>query len=109
MAPGPLREFLTLRRAAISPEEAGLPHGDVTRRVRGLRREEVAQLAGVSVDYYVKLEQGRAGNVSDQVAEAALRLDDLQSRHFRSLLHPGTAYSPAGQASRSRCGPRCWR
>ncbi|MDG6108064.1 helix-turn-helix domain-containing protein [Dactylosporangium aurantiacum] len=92
-----LRAFLTSRRAAISPQEAGLPVPATTRRVKGLRREEVAILAGVSVDYYVKLEQGRAGNVSDQVIEAvgrALRLDDVESRHLRSLLRPGSGPAP---------------
>jgi transcriptional regulator with XRE-family HTH domain len=84
-----LREFLTSRRAALTPESVGLPPSTVARRVPGLRREEVAMLAGVSVDYYVKLEQGRAVNISEQVLEAverALRLDDLERRHLRSLL-----------------------
>ncbi|MFF1847600.1 helix-turn-helix domain-containing protein [Streptomyces sp. NPDC058217] len=55
-----LREFLRTRRARITPEQAGIsPHPGV-RRVPGLRREEVAQLAGVSVDYYVRLERGRS-------------------------------------------------
>ena len=98
MAPGnELREFLTSRRAAISPHDVGLPLPVTTRRVKGLRREEVAILAGVSFDYYVKLEQGRAGNVSDQVIEAigrALRLDDVEARHLRSLLRPGSGGAP---------------
>ncbi|MFF3437549.1 helix-turn-helix transcriptional regulator [Streptosporangium sp. NPDC002721] len=96
-----LRDFLTSRRAALSPEGVGLPHPTTTRRVKGLRREEVAILAGVSVDYYVKLEQGRAGNVSDQVIDAvarALRLDEVEGRYLRSLLHPGVEYA-------SRRGP----
>ena len=88
-----LRDFLASRRAALSPEEVGLPIPTATRRVKGLRREEVAILAGVSVDYYVKLEQGRAGNASAQVVDAvarALRLDEVEARYLRSLLHPGT-------------------
>ncbi|SFR10528.1 Helix-turn-helix domain-containing protein [Lentzea waywayandensis] len=89
-----LRDFLTSRRAALSPEDVGLPAATTPRRVKGLRRAEVAILAGVSVDYYVKLEQGRARNVSEQVAEAvarALRLDDVESRYFASLLQPEAA------------------
>jgi transcriptional regulator with XRE-family HTH domain len=91
-----LRDFLTSRRAALSPEGVGLPHPTTARRVKGLRREEVAILAGVSVDYYVKLEQGRAGNVSEQVIDAvvrALRLDEVEGRYLRSLLHPGIEYA----------------
>src|SRR5215468_2659923 len=74
-----LRDFLTSRRASLTPEEVGLPRPHSHRRVKGLRREEVAILAGVSVDYYAKLEQGRVGNISEQVLvaiEAALRLDE---------------------------------
>jgi len=92
-----LRDFLVSRRAAISPETVGLPAASSARRVSGLRREEVAILAGVSVDYYVKLEQGRATNVSEQVLEAiesALRLDDLERKHLRSLLRPCGIYTP---------------
>lgn len=92
-----LREFLSSRRAALRPEDVGLPASLSSRRVRGLRREEVAILAGVSVDYYTKLEQGRAANVSEQVLEAiegALRLDDLERRHLRSLIRPTSVYTP---------------
>ncbi|MEU8377690.1 helix-turn-helix transcriptional regulator [Streptosporangium sp. NPDC048865] len=91
-----LRDFLTSRRAALSPEDMGLPRPTTARRVKGLRREEVSILAGVSVDYYVKLEQGRAGNVSEQVIDAvvrALRLDEVEGRYLRSLLHPGTEHA----------------
>ncbi|MFI5933992.1 helix-turn-helix transcriptional regulator [Actinoplanes sp. NPDC051494] len=82
----PMGEFLRHRRDAVRPAEAGLPdRGD--RRVAGLRREEVAQLAGVSVDYYVRLEQGRERNPSPQVVDAlaaALRLgDDARAHLFR--------------------------
>jgi len=86
-----LREFLTSRRAAIDPGEVGLARSPVPRRKRGLRREEVAVLAGVSVDYYARLEQGRIGNISDQVLTAiedALRLDELERAHLRSLIAP---------------------
>ena len=91
-----LQEFLRSRRAAISPEEAGLPQSTTARRLPGLRREEVAILAGVSVDYYVKLEQGRATNISEQVLraiEGALRLDSLERKHLRTLLHPDSVYT----------------
>ena len=91
-----LREFLASRRAALMPEDVGLPVSLSSRRVRGLRREEVAILAGVSVDYYTKLEQGRAANISEQVLEAvenALRLDELERRHLRSLIRPTSIYT----------------
>ena len=74
-----LRDFLRSRRARITPQEAGLAPQPGTRRVPGLRREEVAQLAGVSVDYYVRLERGRHVNVSENVLDAlarALNLND---------------------------------
>ncbi|GAA2234292.1 helix-turn-helix transcriptional regulator [Promicromonospora sukumoe] len=89
-----LREFLTSRRAQIDPATVGLPPSPVQRRGRGLRREEVAALAGVSVDYYARLEQGRIGNISDQVLTAiedALRLDPLERQHLRSLVGNPTA------------------
>jgi transcriptional regulator with XRE-family HTH domain len=92
-----LRDFLTSRRASLTPEEVGLPPSHSHRRVKGLRREEVAILAGVSVDYYVKLEQGRVGNISEQVLasiEAALRLDELERKHLRSLLNPDSGHTP---------------
>jgi len=84
-----IREFLTTRRARITPEQAGLPtFGSGPRRVAGLRREEVALLAGVSVDYYTRLERGNAAGVSDTVLEAlakALQLDDTERRHLFDL------------------------
>ncbi|MFI6846074.1 helix-turn-helix transcriptional regulator [Kitasatospora sp. NBC_00085] len=83
-------DFLRSRRARIRPEEVGLPsHG--RRRVQGLRREEVAQLAGVSVDYYVRLEQGRGGSASDAVLDAVARvlgLDEVEAAYLRSLARP---------------------
>ena len=92
-----VREFLTSRRARITPEQAGLRvYGD-NRRVPGLRREEVAILAGVSVDYYTKLERGNASGVSEGVLEAlasALQLDDAERAHLFDLAraaHPTTA------------------
>lgn len=82
-----IREFLTSRRARLKPEEVGLP-GHGPRRVPGLRREEIAVLAGVSVPYYTKLERGDLGGVSDSVLEAltrALRLDDAERAHLHDL------------------------
>jgi transcriptional regulator with XRE-family HTH domain len=84
-----IREFLTSRRARITPEQAGLASYG-SRRVPGLRREEVAVLAGVSVPYYTRLERGNMTGVSDSVLEAlagALRLDDAERAHLRDLAH----------------------
>nr|WP_223190606.1 helix-turn-helix transcriptional regulator [Nonomuraea terrae] len=83
-----LGEFLRSRRARVRPEDTGLPLYGERRRVTGLRREEVALLAGVSVPYYVRLEQGRAANVSDEVLGAiarALRLDETEQAHLRNV------------------------
>lgn len=89
-----LREFLRSRRARITPEEAGLPPQPGTRRVPGLRREEVAHLAGVSVDYYVRLERGRGANVSEAVLDAvarALALNETERSHLFALARPTRA------------------
>jgi transcriptional regulator with XRE-family HTH domain len=86
-----LSEFLKSRRARLTPADVGLAVTRNGRRVAGLRREELAQLAGVSPDYYARLEQGRAANVSDQVLDAvadALRLDELERRHLGDLVKP---------------------
>ncbi|TNC25423.1 helix-turn-helix domain-containing protein [Amycolatopsis alkalitolerans] len=85
-----LGEFLRARRDLVSPRQAGLP-GDGERRVPGLRREEVALLAGVSTDYYIRLEQGRERHPSDQVLDAiarALRLDEDGATHLFRLAMP---------------------
>ncbi|MGW3982338.1 helix-turn-helix transcriptional regulator [Streptomyces mirabilis] len=82
-----IREFLTSRRAKITPEQAGLPSG-ARRRVPGLRRSEVAALADVSVEYYAKLERGNLAGVSPAVLEAvarALQLDDAERAHLLNL------------------------
>ena len=82
-----VREFLVSRRAKISPEQAGLPAG-INRRVPGLRRSEVASLAGVSVEYYTKLERGSLAGVSPGVLNAiarALQLDDAERAHLVDL------------------------
>ncbi|MEV0933247.1 helix-turn-helix transcriptional regulator [Streptomyces phaeochromogenes] len=84
--------FLKARRAALDPAELGLPAGINRRRVPGLRREEAAQLAGISVDYYTRIEQGRTPNISDSVLDAvarALRLTDSEYAYLRDLTLPG--------------------
>jgi transcriptional regulator with XRE-family HTH domain len=83
-----LRDFLMSRRARVSPAEAGLPDGGARRRTPGLRREEVAVLAGVGVSWYQWLEQGRDITVSPQVLDSVarvLRLDDPERRHLYLL------------------------
>jgi transcriptional regulator with XRE-family HTH domain len=83
-----IRQFLTSRRAKITPEQAGLPTYGSNRRVPGLRREEVALLAGVSVDYYTRLERGNLGGVSEGVLDAlahALQLDQAERGHLFDL------------------------
>ncbi len=96
-----LSEFLTSRRAKVTPEQVGLPsYGQ--RRVPGLRREEVASLAGVSVEYYKRLERGNATGASDSVLEAladALRLDDAERAHLFDLARAG---NPVSARSRRR-------
>jgi transcriptional regulator with XRE-family HTH domain len=83
-----IRAFLSSRRARITPEQAGLPVYGGNRRVKGLRREEVAMLAGVSVDYYVRMERGNLAGASDSVLEAlarALQLDEAEQAHLFDL------------------------
>ncbi|MDT0265364.1 helix-turn-helix transcriptional regulator [Streptomyces sp. DSM 44915] len=83
-----LGEFLSTRRAQLKPADVGLPDYGDRRRVPGLRREELAQLAGVSVAYYTRLEQGLSLNASPQVLDAlatALRLDDAERHHLHTL------------------------
>ncbi len=95
--------FLTSRRARITPEQAGLPLYAGRRRVPGLRREEVAQLAGVSTDYYAKLERGSTPGASREVLEAiarALQLDDTETQHLMDLVEVTAA--PRRRRSRRR-------
>ncbi|WAM12278.1 helix-turn-helix domain-containing protein [Rhodococcus sp. JS3073] len=83
-----VREFLTSRRARINPEQAGLPAYGGNRRVPGLRREEVALLAGVSIDYYVRMERGNLAGASDSVLDGlarALQLDEAERTHLFDL------------------------
>ncbi|MFJ8664784.1 helix-turn-helix domain-containing protein [Streptomyces sp. NPDC093600] len=86
-----LSEFLRSRRARLKPEDVGLPEFGRHRRVPGLRREELAQLAGVSVAYYTRLEQGNGRNVSMEVLDSiarALRLNDTERAHLTHLAKP---------------------
>ncbi|MFJ1608505.1 helix-turn-helix transcriptional regulator [Streptomyces sp. NPDC088253] len=90
---GELGDFLRSRRARLRPEDAGAAFSGGARRVPGLRREEVAHLAGVSTDYYARLEQGRHPHVSETVLEAvarALRLDDTERGYLFELARPRT-------------------
>ncbi|WP_030268176.1 helix-turn-helix transcriptional regulator [Streptomyces sp. NRRL B-24484] len=101
--------FLRARRAMIRPESLGLPEYGRRRRVPGLRREEVAQLAGVSVDYYVRLEQGRGGGTSPEVLDAVarvLRLDATERAHLHRLARPPRQDSAAPAPAEIRAGVR---
>ena len=85
-----IREFLTTRRARITPEQAGLrAYGGANRRVKGLRREEVSMLAGISVEYYTRLERGTVTGVSEDVIDGitrALQLDEAEHQHLIDLV-----------------------
>lgn len=104
-----IREFLTSRRAKITPEQAGLPTFGSTRRVPGLRREEVSLLAGVSVDYYTRLERGNTNGVSETVLEAiarALQLDEAERAHLFDLARAQqTTSRPRRRSSPQRIRP----
>ena len=107
---GQIREFLSTRRARISPEQAGLPvYGGDRRRVSGLRREEVALLAGISSEYYTRLERGTATGVSQSVIDAiahALQLDDAERTHLLDLLRTaGTTRPPRRRPARQHVRP----
>jgi transcriptional regulator with XRE-family HTH domain len=96
-----VRDFLTSRRDRLTPEQAGVPRYGGRRRVKGLRREEVAMLAGMSTDYYTRLERGNLSGVSDSVLDAlarALQLDEAERAHLFDL---AATASPSGQARRS--------
>jgi len=94
-----VKAFLSTRRAKLTPEQAGLHHYNRNRRVPGLRRHEVADLAGVSVEYYAQLERGNLTGVSDSVLDAlarALQLDEAERAHLAELARA------AGPAARTR-------
>ncbi|MEV3871973.1 transcriptional regulator [Streptomyces sp. NPDC049906] len=102
-----LKDFLMTRRAKITPEQVGLPGGG-RRRVTGLRREEVALLAGVSAEYYVQIERGNVAGVSDEVLHAvagALRLNEIETGHLFDLARAATARRGRGP-SRGRATGR---
>ena len=83
-----VREFLASRRARITPDQAGLPAYGGNRRVKGLRREEVALLAGVSIDYYIRMERGDLAGASEAVLDGvanALQLDEAEREHLQAL------------------------
>src|SRR5215203_7112442 len=93
-----LAEFLRTRRESVAPEQVGLPRGAGHRRTPGLRREEIALLAGVSVTWYTWLEQGRRINASRDVLLAlarALQLDDAERVHLLELASLGAGMRPA--------------
>lgn len=92
-----LRDFLISRRAKITPERAGLTAYAANRRVPGLRREELAMLVGISVDYYVRLERGGVRTPSDSVLEGisrALQLDETEREHLFALARDTSAPTP---------------
>ncbi|MGW1889032.1 helix-turn-helix transcriptional regulator [Streptomyces sp. NPDC002004] len=100
------REFLMSRRARVSPAEAGLPDGGARRRTPGLRREEVAVLAGVGASWYQWLEQGRDIQVSPQVLDAVarvLRLSDAERRHLYVLAGLNPPLAEVAPADRDMC------
>ncbi|WP_020136919.1 helix-turn-helix domain-containing protein [Streptomyces sp. 351MFTsu5.1] len=103
-----LSEFLRTRRARLKPEDVGLPEFGRHRRVPGLRREELAQLAGVSVAYYTRLEQGNGRNVSAEVLNAiarALRLSDAEQAHLTHLAKPKQHKKKTGARTEQVRGP----
>jgi transcriptional regulator with XRE-family HTH domain len=108
-----VRDFLTSRRARITPQQAGLPIYGANRRVTGLRREEVAMLAGVSVDYYSRLERGNLQGVSESVLDAlaqALQLDEAERGHLFDLARAAAATPPnRGRRSPARVRPSMQR
>ena len=98
-----IRDFLMSRRARITPEQVGLTPGR-RRRVPGLRREETAQLAGVSTDYYTQIERGNVAGVSDDVLQAvarALRLSDDETAHFFDLTRAAVGSRPPARTRRA--------
>src|SRR5207237_7006809 len=92
-----IREFLTSRRARITAEQSGLPAYGSRRRVAGLRREEVAMLAGISVEYYTRLERGNLRGASEDVLDGiatALQLDEAERAHLIDLVRTANTTRP---------------
>jgi len=107
-----IREFLISRRAKITPEQAGLPAYGNRRRVPGLRREEAAMLAGISVEYYTRLERGNATGVSEDVLEGiarALQLDEAEHAHLFDLVRTANMTRPARRPAQERVRPSVQR
>nr|WP_296765331.1 helix-turn-helix transcriptional regulator [Rhodococcus sp. (in: high G+C Gram-positive bacteria)] len=107
-----IRDFLATRRARITPEQAGLPPGGGRRRVPGLRREEVAVLAGVSTDWYTRLEKGHIAGVSDDVLDAvarALQLDEAERNHLFHLARAARPRRAVRRGPKPRVGPSVQR
>ncbi|MFI5041909.1 MAG: helix-turn-helix transcriptional regulator [Acidimicrobiales bacterium] len=109
-----IREFLTSRRAKLTPEQAGLPAYGHNRRVKGLRREEAAMLAGISVEYYTRLERGNAAGVSEDVLEGvarALQLDEAERAHLFDLVRAvnATSRAPRRRPTQERVRPTVQR
>jgi transcriptional regulator with XRE-family HTH domain len=100
-----VREFLISRRERISPAQAGLPaYGGANRRVKGLRREEVALLAGMSIDYYVRMERGNLAGASDAVLDGiatALQLDEAERAHLFDLARAAQPAPPRQRRART--------
>jgi transcriptional regulator with XRE-family HTH domain len=102
-----VRDFLTSRRQRLSPEQAGVPFHGGRRRVKGLRREEVAMLAGMSTDYYTRLERGSLTGVSRSILEAlarALQLDEAERSHLFDLA--SAAQNGGRRSDHASAGPR---
>jgi transcriptional regulator with XRE-family HTH domain len=107
-----LGAFLASRRARITPQRAGLPIYGGNRRVAGLRREELALLAGVSNEYYIRLERGHAGGVSDSVLDAlarALQLDEAEKSHLFDLARTSRGNGPEPRPRQVRVRPSVQR
>jgi transcriptional regulator with XRE-family HTH domain len=107
-----IREFLASRRAKVTPEQVGLPAGGGKRRVPGLRREEVAVLAGVSTDWYTRLEKGHINGVSADVLDAvarALQLDEAERAHLFNLARAARPDRTPRRRGQSRVRPSMQR
>lgn len=99
-----VRDFLTTRRGRLTPEQAGVPFFGGRRRVKGLRREEVALLAGMSTDYYTRLERGNLAGASHSVLDAlarALQLDEAERTHLLDLAETSNTPTTGGSARRA--------
>jgi transcriptional regulator with XRE-family HTH domain len=107
MSANHLGDYLRARRDLVTPEDVGLSGGG-RRRVPGLRREELALLAGISTDYYLRLEQGRDRNPSPPVLDAlarVLRLDSDATRHLHALAAPAPRHQPQPPSDRDKLVP----